>query len=70
MTFEDFATVLTQEACLNSRPLIPLPETSDGLDVLTPGHFMFGRPITAGADPGFLKGGFQYINILGHAHFE
>ena len=48
LTFEELTTVLAQiEACLNSRPLTPLPEASDGLDVLTPGHFLIGRPITS-----------------------
>ena len=35
------------EACLNSRPLTPLPEASDKLEVLMPGHFVIGRPLTA-----------------------
>ena len=48
LTFEELTTVLAQiEACLNSRPLIPQPEASDGLDVLTPGHFLIGRPVTS-----------------------
>ena len=34
------------EACLNSRPLTPLPEASGGLDVLAPEHFYIGRPIS------------------------
>ena len=38
-------TVLAQiEACINSRPLSPLPCDDDGVEVLTPGHFLIGRP--------------------------
>ena len=41
LNFEEFSTVLTQvEACLNSRPKTPLPEASDTIKVLTPGHFL------------------------------
>ena len=37
--YEEFATVLCQiEACLNSRPLAPMPCDDDGLEALTPGH--------------------------------
>ena len=49
LTFEELSTVLCQiEACLNSRPLVPLvtPNT-EGIDCLTPGHFLVGRPIQA-----------------------
>ena len=46
LTFEELNTLLTQiEACLNSRLLTPLPEASDGMDVLTPVHFLIGRPV-------------------------
>ena len=48
LTFEEMTTVLAQiEACLNSRPLTALPEVSDGIDALTPGHFLIGRPLEA-----------------------
>ena len=47
-TFEELARILTQvEACLNSRPLTPLTQPEDGIDVLTPGHFLIGRPLGA-----------------------
>ena len=52
LTYEELATTLTQiEACLNSRPLTPLPDESEGIEVLTPGHFLIGKPLTALPDP-------------------
>ena len=46
LTFEELTTVLTQvEAVVNSRPLLPLetlPE--DGVQPLTPSHFLMGKP--------------------------
>ena len=48
LTFEELATVSAQiEACLNSRPLTPLPHPEDGTEVLTPGHFLVGAPLEA-----------------------
>ena len=51
LAFEELATVLAEiEAILNSRPMErveALPE--DGLPILTPGHFLIGRPIKAPA---------------------
>ena len=48
LTFEEYYAVLTQvEACLDSRPLCPLPDSDDGIEALTPGHFLIGRPLEA-----------------------
>ena len=53
-TFEEFSTILTQvEACLNSRPLVPASPDDDGLDILTPGHFLIGKPLESLPDPAF-----------------
>ena len=52
LTFEEYSTVLAQvEACLNSRPLTPLPSEGDIIEVLTPGHFLIGKPLEALPDP-------------------
>ncbi len=41
LTYKEMTTVLNQiEACLNSRPLAP---NTDGIEILTPGHFLIGR---------------------------
>ena len=51
LSFEELATVLAQiEACLNSRPLVP-PSGSEGVDALTPGHFLIGRLLELLPDP-------------------
>ena len=54
LTFEEFTTVLTQiESCLNSRPLAPLQWDEDGIEALTPGHFLIGKPLESIPDPAF-----------------
>ena len=53
LDFEEMSTVLAQiEACLNSRPLSAIPHNNDdGIEMLTPGHFLIGRPLQALPDP-------------------
>ncbi|GFU66729.1 integrase catalytic domain-containing protein [Trichonephila clavipes] len=55
MTLEDFLTIITQiEGILNSRPITPLSEDIDDLEVLIPGHFLIGRSITFISEPNLL----------------
>ena len=46
LTFEEMETVTCQvEACLNSRPIIPMTSHNpDGLSTLTAGHFLLFKP--------------------------
>ena len=51
LTFQDLTTVSTQiDACLNSRPLTPLSHSEDGIEALTPGHFLVEAPLEASPD--------------------
>ena len=46
LNFEELTTVLTQiKACLNPRPLTPLPQPEDGIEALTPGYILVGAPL-------------------------
>ncbi|XP_062713874.1 uncharacterized protein LOC134290713 [Aedes albopictus] len=54
VTAEQFQTLLTQiEALLSSRPLTQLSNSPEDLDVLTPGHFLVHRPLTAIPEPSY-----------------
>ncbi|GBM94249.1 hypothetical protein AVEN_113105-1, partial [Araneus ventricosus] len=52
LSLEEFVTILAEiEGVLNSRPLTPLSSDFDNFEVLTPGHFLIGKPITAIPEP-------------------
>ena len=66
LSYEKLTTVLTQiEACLNSRPLTPLPQPEDNIEALTPGHFLIRGPIEALLDP---PQSFNNLSLLRHWH--
>ena len=56
LSFEEFTAILTQiESCLNSHPLVLLQCDEDGIEALTPGHFLSGEPPESIPDPPFLQ---------------
>ena len=62
LTFEELTMLLAQvEVCLNSRPLTPLPSTEDGIEVLTPGHFLIGQPLESIPDSSVTYRSMSYL---------
>ena len=53
LTVEELSTILIEaEATMNSHPLIPQDSApSDGVEVLTSGHFLIGRPLNSLPEP-------------------
>ena len=52
LTFDELRTLVCQiSAIMNSRPLCPITENPNDLDVLTPGHFLVGGPLITIAEP-------------------
>lgn len=56
LTYEEMATIITQIECiLNSRPICPLTDDPDDLNVLTPGHFLIGRYLQTVPEPQIMQ---------------
>ena len=53
------------EACLNSRPLTPLLCNDNGIEALTPGHFLIGKPLESQTDPSF---SYRSVSLLRRWH--
>ncbi|GFW77056.1 integrase catalytic domain-containing protein [Trichonephila clavipes] len=63
-TYEEFLTIMTQiEGILNSRHLTPLSTDIDDLLILTPAHFLIGRPITSISEPNIIHIETNRLNI-------
>lgn len=52
LTVDELRTLVYQiSAILNSRPLCPISEDPNDLDILTPGHFLVGGPLISLPEP-------------------
>lgn len=77
LTQEEFQTLTSRiEAVLNSRPLTPLSSDHRDLQVLTPGHFLIGRPLSSLPEkkydienPPFLQR-WTYVEFFAQAFWE
>ena len=50
--YEEYSTIPAHsELCLNTRPLTPIPDAKDGIEFLTPGHFLIRDTLQALPDP-------------------
>ena len=56
LTYEEMSTLMScVEACLNSRPLVPISDDPSDFSALTPAHFLIGRPILSLPEAGHLQ---------------
>lgn len=56
LTFEELLTMVAKaEGILNSKPISPLINDPQGLDPLTPRHFIIGTPLVDLPTPSLLK---------------
>lgn len=55
-TYEELVTAVYQiSAIMNSRPLMPITDHVDDLNILTPGHFLIGGPFTSIPEPSLIN---------------
>lgn len=67
LTFEEMTTFLAQcEAILNSRPLIPVSDDPNDIEVLTPSHFLIGRSAVSIPEPSYAEEKIGRLNRWQH----
>ena len=56
LTFEELSTLMARiQACVKSRPLVPLTDDPSDLEALAPAHFLIGRSLLSLHESGHLN---------------
>lgn len=55
LSYEELCTLLSQKACVNSRPLITLSSDPNDASTLTPAHFLVGESLICPPEPNNLE---------------